>query len=281
MRGSYTLFQASNGDAGTSSGVQAFAFQSKNTVKHYGQFCCTGLNMQPGPAPHAAHSLYNARGERKYLSRTERARALEAAARLPADRTLFCLTLAWTGARLSEVLALRPIDFQLADCAISFRTLKRRRLHVRQVPVPPPFMQPLERHFRLRDRQADPDLREARLWPFHRVTAWRVVKCVMMRAEVHGSAACPKAFRHGFGTGTIQAGVPITLLQRWLGHARLSTTAIYTDVAGPEEHELAERFWHWSQAGPSDRISSAPLYANPFPGLESERIGKAGVKGQG
>jgi site-specific recombinase XerD len=49
--------------------------------------------------------------------------------------------------------------------------------------------------------------------------------------------------RHGFGVGTLQSGVPITLVQRWLGHARLSTTAIYADVSGAEEMAFAERFW--------------------------------------
>jgi site-specific recombinase XerD len=68
----------------------------------------------------------------------------------------------------------------------------------------------------------------------------------MSIARLHGRAACPKAFRHGFGTGIVQAGIPITLLQRWLGHARLSTTAIYTQVSGPEDFALAERYWHWS-----------------------------------
>jgi site-specific recombinase XerD len=159
------------------------------------------------------------------------------------------LTLAWPGARISEILALRPIDFLVDDCLVSIRTLKRRRFHVRQVPLPPPLMHRLERHYHLRARQADAELREARLWPFSRVTAWRIVKCVMAIAKLKGAAACPKAFRHGFGTAAIQAGIPVTLLQRWLGHARLSTTAIYTEVAGPEEIQFARRYWRWSLRG--------------------------------
>jgi integrase len=143
-------------------------------------------------------------------------------------------------------LALRPIDFQVDDCLVSFRTLKRRRLHIRQVPAPPDLIQSLERHFNIRRCQADPDLCGLRLWPFHRVTAWRIIKCVMATANLHGAAACPKAFRHGFGTGSVQAGIPVTLLQRWLGHARLETTAIYTEVLGPEELALAKRYWRWS-----------------------------------
>jgi hypothetical protein len=51
--------------------------------------------------------------------------------------------------------------------------------------------------------------------------------------------------RHTFGVGTVQAGVPITLVQRWLGHSRLTTTAIYAAAVGPEELEFASRFWSW------------------------------------
>ena len=41
----------------------------------------------------------------------------------------------------------------------------------------------------------------------------------------------------------VQAGIPVTLLQRWLGHARLESTAIYANVCGPEEREIARKFW--------------------------------------
>jgi site-specific recombinase XerD len=35
----------------------------------------------------------------------------------------------------------------------------------------------------------------------------------------------------------------LNLVQRRLGHAQLSTTAIYADAAGPEEHAIAARMW--------------------------------------
>ena len=31
--------------------------------------------------------------------------------------------------------------------------------------------------------------------------------------------------------------------QRWLGHAQLSTTAIYAEAIGQEEQEIAARIW--------------------------------------
>jgi hypothetical protein len=33
--------------------------------------------------------------------------------------------------------------------------------------------------------------------------------------------------------------------KKWLGHARLETTAIYLDVSGEEERKLAARLWEY------------------------------------
>ncbi len=85
---------------------------------------------------------------------------------------------------------------------------------------------------------------DRRLWPWCRVTAWRFIKQVMNRAGIIGPPSCPRGLRHGFGVGTLQAGVPLNLLQRWLGHARISSTAVYAAACGPEEVGFAERFWH-------------------------------------
>ncbi|MCP1839127.1 site-specific recombinase XerD [Bradyrhizobium sp. USDA 4524] len=49
-----------------------------------------------------------------------------------------------------------------------------------------------------------------------------------MLSQIVGRAACPRGLRHSFGVGTLQAGVPLNRVQSWLGHSRMSTTAIYT-----------------------------------------------------
>jgi integrase/recombinase XerD len=41
----------------------------------------------------------------------------------------------------------------------------------------------------------------------------------------------------------LRQGVPLHMLQRWLGHAQLSTTAIYADAVGKEEQDIAARMW--------------------------------------
>ena len=204
------------------------------------------------PASPDATSLYAASrfaaAERKYLNHEERQRVLTATDHLAMRPALFALTLAWSGARISEVLALTPCSFQIERSLIAIVTLKRRRWCVREVPIPPALMQMLALEFALVDVQRDQAVAGGRLWSMSRTTAWRVVKRVMAHAGISGRGACPRGLRHSFGVGTLQAGVPITLLQRWLGHARLSTTEIYTNVVGPEEIAFARLFWKGDDA---------------------------------
>lgn len=186
--------------------------------------------------------LYGPGGERKYVNRAERTRILSAIETLDAERSLFALVLTWTGARVSEILALTPASFQVESGVVTIVTLKRRKTSIREVPIPPILMKRLERSFSLRLSQRS-DGMARRLWPWCRVTAWRIIKKVMAMAQIVGRRACPRGLRHGFGVGTLQSGVPLNLIQRWMGHARLSTTAIYAAVCGPEEIAFAARFW--------------------------------------
>jgi integrase len=71
-----------------------------------------------------------------------------------------------------------------------------------------------------------------RLWPWSRMTGWRAVHAVMEDAGLDGPHASPKGLRHGFGVAAVSAGIPLNLVQRWLGHAQLTTTAIYWQCRG-------------------------------------------------
>ena len=83
--------------------------------------------------------------------------------------------------------------------------------------------------------------RAVRLWPGSRMTGWRAVHAVMRAAGLDGPQASPKGLRHGFG---VSAGIPLNLVQKWLGHAQLTTTtAIYADAVGAEEKDIAKRGW--------------------------------------
>jgi integrase len=192
----------------------------------------------------AGMSLYNRSGTRKYLTSSERRRFMRAAQRLPPRERLFCKMLAWSGGRISEVLALKPESFDLDRGTATFETLKKRRRGImRQVPLPSVLLNELKRSLRLRVLQRDPLLSRRRLWHWSRVTGWRRVKDVMRLAGVHGAAAMPKGLRHTFGVRAFESDMPPHLVQRWLGHASMRTTAIYAEVIGTEERRIAARMW--------------------------------------
>ena len=56
--------------------------------------------------------------------------------------------------------------------------------------------------------------------------------------------------RHTFGTRMAAAGVPLRMLQEWMGHRDIKTTLIYADYA-PNEHESAMVEAAFSQKLPS------------------------------
>lgn len=193
-------------------------------------------------------SLYDRRGHRKYLTQSERSAFLRVVAHRPAKVRTFCRLLAYTGARISEILALTPSQIDVSARVVVIESLKKRRRGIyRALPIPLKLLTELERVHGISDAQADPARASVRLWPWCRTTAWQHVKRAMGDASIAGRQAMPKGLRHGFGVSVLQSGVPINLLKRWLGHSRLSATEIYADAVGAEEQAIADRFWRTFQ----------------------------------
>jgi len=182
--------------------------------------------------------LFNADGERKYLTPAQRQRFLRAAEKALPEVHTFCWTLGLTGCRLSEGTALVATRVDRTAGLLVIESLKKRRRGVfRAVPVPEDYLEILDRVHHLNA------LGEARLWPWSRTTAWRRVKEVMDAAGIHGLYASPKGVRHGFGINATESEIPLNMTQKWMGHARLETTAIYANAVGREERKIAARMW--------------------------------------
>lgn len=193
------------------------------------------------PSHYDVLSLHTQTGGRKYLDQSERTRFIAAAAdTAPALRAL-CLTLAHTGCRISEALALTPDSLRVSEGVIAFRSLKKRSdvVVVREVPAPAALIAELATLARKCPRLDD------RLWHWGRVRAWQLVKHVMIAAGINaGPHATAKGLRHAFGLHAIRCGVPLNFVQRWLGHASMATTAIYLQAIGPDERAIAARMWN-------------------------------------
>jgi integrase len=192
----------------------------------------------------AVSTLYDREGNRKYLTAAERGAFLSAADRCPAEVRTFCRVLTYSGARISEILALTPQQIDISARVIIIECLKKRRRGVfRALPIPIELLTELERVHSIREAQSDPARASKKIWRWCRTTAWHHVKACMDEANIFGRQAMPRGLRHGFGVAVLQAGVPINLLKKWLGHSRLSTTEIYADAVGAEEQAIAHRFW--------------------------------------
>lgn len=185
-------------------------------------------------------SLYTQAGKRKYLTPLERTHFIKAAETWPRPEVgTLCLTLAFTGCRLSEALGMKPSAVERQERFLALRSLKRRNgaVVIREVPVPPQLVACLQ-------KEHDLTQQDRLLWPMCRSQAWRLVKQVIREADIApGPHATARGLRHGFGLHAVRSGVPLNLVQRWLGHASLNTTAIYLQALGEEERELASRMW--------------------------------------
>jgi integrase len=190
--------------------------------------------------------LFDRQGRRLYFTDDERKAFLAAARKAPREVRSFCSTLHYTGCRISEALALTPKSIDLSANVIVFESLKKRRRGVyRPVPVPPELLDTLDMAHGLRQIHKKRGARlDEPLWPWSRMTAWRRIQEVIDAAGIgKGPHACPKGLRHGFGVVAVSKGIALNMVQKWLGHAQLTTTAIYANAVGEEEQSIAARLW--------------------------------------
>ena len=173
-----------------------------------------------------SNELFDAGGNRKYLSQAERDAFLSAASHAPRDVRTFCALLHYSGCRfhasvkvLTEALELTYNRIDLSEGTVVFETLKKRRKGVyRSVPVPPTLIESLDLCFDVRDKQRGRGGGKGELlWDWSRATAWRRVKEVMQAAKIgDGPHASPKGLRHGFGVNAVSRGIPLNMVQKWI-----------------------------------------------------------------
>lgn len=185
------------------------------------------------------HPLYSSEGKRLYLIPDERIRFLEVVESYEMEKRTFCKTLAYTGCRISEALALtvNRVDYDAKN--LVFHTLKQRREEpvFRPVPVPMGLLD------ELMDIGESRAYASHRLWPWGRTHGFHIVKAAMEKAEIFGAQAMPKGLRHGYAVNAVLCDVPLIFVQRWMGHASLETTKLYLQVASDLAYGIAERMW--------------------------------------
>lgn len=164
------------------------------------------------------------------LSREQIGELIEApgGARFPArDRAILELLYA-SGLRVSEVSALTLSDLNL-DAAY-LRCLGKGSKE-RVVPVGKPAIQAL-REYLSTERGDVPSghvFVSSRGGRLARESIWRILQKRKASAGVRGRVF-PHAVRHSFATHLVEGGADLRYVQEMLGHAKISTTQIYTHV---------------------------------------------------
>jgi integrase len=158
-------------------------------------------------------------GRVRFLSLSEEQALLQA---LPTDIRRFCVLLVETGARVGELLKLKPTDVH-GDV-----------MHLRKTKTGRPRVVPLS--FRaleaLEAGQYDESMTQERL-----TKAWRRAK---KATGIDDNEVVPHCLRHTYATRLVAAGVGIEHVQKMLGHASVVTTMRYAHWA-PENIERVRR----------------------------------------
>lgn len=189
--------------------------------------------------------IYDKDGSRLYLDQNERKAFLNTAKQARPKVRTFAEILAFTGCRISEALELVPQRVELSENRIILRSLKKRKDNVfRAVPCPTDFLERLSMVHDLQRLGKGLKMMDDPLWGWTRQHANEIVKLLMVEAKIpEGKHRTPKGLRHAFGVHAISNGVPLHLLQKWMGHAFIQTTAIYANAIRAEETTIAEKMW--------------------------------------
>lgn len=183
-------------------------------------------------------------GERKYLNAEERKAFFEATTFMDNDIKFYGRMIYYTGARLSEVLAVTPDFIDYKERVVIIKTLKQNpdRPYLRPIELPADYLESLNDVYGVKKKQGS-DAGQKRIWNFTDRTAQKYIKAIMNTAGITGKKSTSRGLRHSMGVLLVQNKVPLNIVQKILGHRDIKNTMIYAEALEKERREMISRVW--------------------------------------
>lgn len=147
------------------------------------------------------------------------------------------------GLRISEGVGLTVADIDSTRMQLLIRASKGDK--DRYVPLPTPILDQLRAYWLTHrhpvyvfPKRGDSKATDT----LSRKTVWNVFKAALTESGVRKDATV-HTLRHSWATHLLEAGVPLTLLQRWLGHTSPRTTLLYTHVTQQAEDQAIKALY--------------------------------------
>ncbi len=140
-----------------------------------------------------------------------------------------------TGCRITEALNITVASVDFSSRTLRTRTLKRRDIFERAIPLTGEVIGVIAEYIASLGLQ-----RHDKLFSFTRKTAYIKVQKACREAGIKDERCHPHTLRHTFATTAILNGVPLPVLQAWLGHRDIYNTLIYTQVLAVDSRQFAE-----------------------------------------
>lgn len=152
------------------------------------------------------------------------------------------------GPRVTELLGLRVGDIDWMLRTVRLTTLKQKapkdetkrrrwRPPQRVIPVKAELLEELAAYL------TAAELKEpaARVWTWSRRFGHSVCSRALRAVGVEPVRANPRAMRHGFAVNCAFQGIPLPVVQQWMGHADAATTSIYMQIIARDAHPWLEK----------------------------------------
>lgn len=143
------------------------------------------------------------------------------------------LVLRFTGARIGEVLSINDeTDIMFRTAEIKIKTLKRKKGMSRTVFVPSEVIAEIATYL------AEFSNMRGKIFRLKHQNFRRRFYEIALSAGIPRDLAHPHVLRHTRAIEMLRAGVPVTVVQDQLGHAHLTTTAVYLRISGAEAKQI-------------------------------------------